>query len=133
MSVEMTALVFPVTVIMSILLVGTWQLSAARLDVHAAAAAAARAASQQATPSAAVTAANDMAEAALTDAGRTCAQRSVDVDTSDFGRGGSVTVIITCRIVTGDLVGLDAPGTVPTTASARSPIETFRDISPEEP
>ena len=133
MSVEMTALVFPVTVIMAILLVGTWQLSAARLDVHAAAAAASRAASQQATPTAAVEAANDMAAAALADAGRTCAERSVDVNTTDFGRGGSVTVTITCRIVTGDLIGLNAPATVPTTASARSPIETFRDISPEGP
>jgi Flp pilus assembly protein TadG len=133
MSVEMAALVFPVTVVMTVLLIAVWQLSVARLDVHTAAAAAARAASLQNDPAAAATAAHGTAGAALGDAGRTCTDLTVQVDTDDFGRGGSVAVTITCRVTTGDLVGLNAPGSVPTSATARAPVERFREITVERP
>jgi Flp pilus assembly protein TadG len=125
MSVEMTTLVFPVTVIMVVFLVGAWQLSLARLDVHTAASAAARAASLQPTPALADTAARDAAAEALASAGRACTNLAVDVDTSGFGRGGHVQVQVTCHVTTGDLIGLDAPGSAPTTATARAPIEEF--------
>lgn len=128
MSVEMTALVFPVTIIMAVFLLGTWQLSLARLDVHTAAAAAARAASLQPSPTLAATAADDTAQATLADAGRACATLAVDVDTSAFGPGGHVEVTITCQVTTGDLIGLGAPGTVPTSAAARAPIERFVEL-----
>ena len=133
MSVEMAALVFPVTVIMTVLLLGAWQLSVARLDVHTTASAAARAASLQASAPAAVAAARDTADAALGDAGRSCTDLRVDIDTDDFGRGGSVAVTVTCRITTGDLFGLNAPGSVPTSATARAPVERFREITVEQP
>jgi Flp pilus assembly protein TadG len=128
MSVEMTALVFPVTVIMAVFLLGTWQLSVARLDVHTAAAAAARAASLQTSPIAAGVAANEAADVALGDAGRTCTTLTVSVDTSQFTHGGHVEVTVACQVTTGDLIGLDAPGAVPTSATARAPIETFREL-----
>lgn len=124
----MTALVFPVTVIMAVFLLGTWQLSLARLDVHAAAAAAARAASLQPSPSLAATAATEAAQAALADTGRACAELDINVDTDEFGPGGYVEVHLTCQVTTGDLVGLGAAGSVPASASARAPIETFIEL-----
>lgn len=128
MSVEMTALVFPVTVIMAVFLVGTWQLSLARLEVHTAAASAARAASLQPNPTLATSAATEAAQAALGDAGRTCTDLGVQVDTDAFGPGGYVEVRLTCHVTTGDLIGLEAPGSAPTSASARAPIETFVEL-----
>lgn len=128
MSVEITALVFPVTVIVSVLLLGTWQLSLARLDVHTAAAAAARAASLQPSTSLATTAASDTARATLADAGRACTNLDVQVDTDEFVPGGHVSVTITCHVATGDLTGVGAPGSVPTSAVARAPIERFVEL-----
>jgi Flp pilus assembly protein TadG len=124
----MTALVFPVTIIMAFFLVGTWQLSLARLDVHTAAAAAARAASLQPSPTLAATAAADTAQATLADTGRACTDLEVQVDTDAFGPGGHVEVRVTCHVTTGDLIGLAAPGSAPTSASARAPIETFIEL-----
>lgn len=128
MSVEMTALVFPVTVIMAVFLVGTWQLSLARLDVHTAAAAAARAASLQPSSTLAASAATEAAQATLADAGRACTDLEVEPDISAFGPGGHVEVRVTCHVTTGDLIGLGAPGSVPTSASARAPIDTFVEL-----
>jgi Flp pilus assembly protein TadG len=128
MSVEMTALVWPVTAIMAVLLVGVWQLSVARLDVHTAAAAAARAASLADHPATAAAAAEQAAQAALADAGIACAELTVEVDTSQFTHGGSVTVQVACQIPTGDLIGLGGPGTVTTSATARAPIEQHRQL-----
>lgn len=129
-SVEMTALVFPVTVILAVLLVGVWRVTASDLDVQAAAAAAARAASQQRTESAADSAARQAAEADLAERDRTCATLTVSIDLGAFSRGGSVAVTVKCAITTGDLIGLNAPGGVTSTATARSPIETYRELQP---
>jgi Flp pilus assembly protein TadG len=125
MSVEMTTLVFPVTVVMVVFLLGAWQLSLARLDTHTAAAAAARAASLQPNPVLAEDAARETAAAVLADAGRACSTLHVEVLTSAFGRSGYVEVEVTCHVTTGDLIGLQAPGSAPTAATARSPIETY--------
>jgi len=133
MSVEMTALVWPVTVIMAVLLVGVWQLSVARLDVHTAAAAAARAASLADSPAGAVAAADQAAQEALGSAGRTCGDLAVTVDTSQFTHGGSVEVSLSCQVTTGDLIGLGGPGSVTTSATARSPIEFHRFLEGGEP
>jgi Flp pilus assembly protein TadG len=133
MSVEMTALVWPVTAIMAVLLVGVWQLSVARLDVHTAAAAAARSASLADSPASAVAAADQAAHEALADAGRTCGELTVEVDTSQFTHGGHVEVSLTCRVRTGDLIGLGAPGSVSTSATARAPIEFHRFLEAGEP
>lgn len=124
----MTALVFPITIVMVMFLIGAWQLSLARLDVHTAAAAAARAASLQSSPTTAQTAAVEAATATLADAGRTCGNLTTEVDVSDFGHGGSVQVRLSCQVTTGDLTGLSAPGTVTTSATATAPIDTFVEL-----
>jgi Flp pilus assembly protein TadG len=129
-SVEMTALVFPVTIILAVLLVGVWRVTASDLDVQAAAASAARAASLQRNPSAAVNAARQAAEADLAHRDRTCAALTVSTDLGAFNRGGWVAVTVTCKIGTRDLVGLDAPGGATSTATARAPIETYRELQP---
>jgi Flp pilus assembly protein TadG len=131
MSVEMTALVFPVTLIMTVLILAVWQLAAANLDVHTAAAAAARAASLQTNPGDAATAAQQAGTAAMANAGRTCTEVTVQVDTSNFVHGGHVEVRLTCQARTGDLLGLAAPATVDLSATARAPIEMFRELHPE--
>jgi hypothetical protein len=128
MSVEMTALVWPVAAIMAVLLVGVWQLSVARLDVHTAAAAAARAASLADSSAAAIAAAGQTAHEALADAGFTCNDLTIDVDTSQFTHGGSVAVQVSCQVTTGDLIGLGAPGSVTTSATARAPVEEHRQL-----
>jgi Flp pilus assembly protein TadG len=133
MSVEMTTLVFPVTVVMIAFLLGAWQLSLVRLDVHTAAAAAARAASLQPSPALADTAAREAAAAALADTGRACSNLDVEVDLSAFGHGGHVDVEVTCRVATGDLVGLQAPGSATTSATARAPIEAFVELEGDTP
>jgi hypothetical protein len=129
----MTALVWPVTAIMAVLLVGVWQLSAARLDVHTTAAAAARFASLADSPAGAVAAADQAAQEALADAGRSCGDLAVEVDTSQFTQGGHVEVTLTCQVRTGDLIGLGAPGSVSTSATARAPIEFHRFLEGGEP
>ena len=131
MSVEMTALVFPVTLVMTVLILATWQLAAAKLDVNTAAAAAARAASLQASPAEAEFAAEQAAAAAMVDAGRTCTSLTVEVDTSEFTHGGSVEVRLSCHARTGDLLGLAAPGSIDLVATSRTPIERFRELHPE--
>jgi Flp pilus assembly protein TadG len=131
MSVEMTALVFPVTLVMTVLILAVWQLTAAKLDVNTATAAAARAASLQTNPGDAATAARQAATAALADAGRTCTRLTVDVDTSQFTHGGHVEVQLSCQARTGDLLGLAAPGSLDLAATSRAPIETFRELHPE--
>ena len=130
MSVEMTALVYPVTLVVAVLILATWQLCAARLEVNTAAAAAARAASLQTRPEDAATAARQAATAALSGTGRGCTRLSVEVDTSGFTRGGQVRVRLSCRAATGDLLGLAVPGAVDLSAEARAPVETFRELHP---
>jgi Flp pilus assembly protein TadG len=131
MSVEMTALVFPVTLVMTVLILATWQLTAAKLDVNTAAAAAARAASLQTSPADAEDAARQAAAAAMADAGRTCTSLTVAVETSEFTHGGFVEVRLVCHARTGDLLGLAAPGSVDLSAASRAPIERFRELHPE--
>lgn len=132
MSVEMAALVWPVAAIMAVLLVGVWRLSVADLEVHTAAAAAARAASLADSPTGAVAAAEQTAQGSLDDAGLACDELTVVVDDSEFAHGGSVTVEVACQIPTGDLIGLGAPGSVTTSTTARAPVEQHRQLQVEQ-
>jgi hypothetical protein len=133
MSVEMTALVWPVAAIMAVLLIGVWRLSVADLETHTAAAAAARAASLADSPASAETAADQAAQEALADAGIACDELTVEVDNSQFTHGGSVTVEVACQIPTGDLIGLGGPGSVTTSTTARAPIEQHRHLQVGQP
>jgi hypothetical protein len=44
-----------------------------------------------------------------------------------------VDVEVTCRVATGDLVGLQAPGSATTSATARAPIEAFVELEGDRP
>jgi hypothetical protein len=105
----------------------------ADLETHTAAAAAARAASLADRPATAEVAAEQTALAALAAAGLVCQELTVEVDTSQFTHGGSVTVQVACQIPTGDLIGLGGPGTVTTSATARAPIEQHRQLQVDQP
>ena len=127
-SIEMTMLVWPVTVIMATLIAAGWMLAAARQQVHSAAGSAARAASLQPHPAGAVAAAEQQARDALTGAGRRCGGLTITVDTASFAPGGHVEVTVRCQTDLRGLAGLDLPGTVTFEASARAPIERHREL-----
>jgi len=116
-------LAIPLLVMLVFVLVGALRLANATVDVNAAAGAASRTASLARTPGAARTAAHATATANLD--GR-CTSLDVDVDTSAFGRGGSVTVTVRCTVPTRGLTGLKLPGSVTSSASSTSPIDVYR-------
>lgn len=102
----------------------------ARLRLNDAAHQAARAATLTTSPNEAVTAAATTAATALADLTAICPTSAVTVDTSHFRPGGTVTVTLACRLdlTAGLLPGLDTTHTL--TASATSPIDTWRTITP---
>ena len=124
-SVEMTVLVTPVFVVLALFVVLCARSASARIDVDAAAAVAARAASLARSPATAGAAASDAAAQALAGRSVTCAALNVAVDTTDFRRGGSVTVRVECVVTLSDLGLLGVPATRTVTASATVPIDVF--------
>lgn len=120
------AIGIPLAVLFIFLVVGAFHLGQANIDVNAAAAAASRAASISRTAPAADAAARDAATANLT--GR-CASVSVVVDTSQFHRGGQVTVQVDCAVTTHGLLGVGLPGTVTVSAASTSPLDLYRTSS----
>lgn len=124
-AVEM-ALGIPMLLIVALLSAFSYTAARANLDVQAAAAAAARAASQARTPTQAQTAAVNNVNANL--AGR-CTTHHTRVDTSHFGRGGSVTVTISCTVSIHALNVFGLPGTATQTAAATSPVDLYRSLS----
>ena len=103
----------------------------ARLRVDDAAHQAARAASLTRTPAAATRAAEQAATAALSHAGVGCVDPAVVVDMSDFTPGGLVTVTVSCRLDLSYAAALLAAGDLRIlTATASSPIDTYRAVTP---
>lgn len=98
----------------------------ARLRLDDAAHQAARAASLARDPAAAVTAAEQTAADALTQAGVVCQPMTVDTDTGRFAPGGVVTVTVSCTINHGDALILNVPGTRVLSATFVSPVDTWR-------
>ena len=121
------ALSVPFGVMLVFLVVAAFNLGRTTIDVNSAAAAGARAASLSRTAAGATVAAQDAANANLSSR---CASVSVTVDTTDFRRGGSVTVAVTCQVVTQGLTGLSLPGSVTTEARSTSPIDVYRSVTP---
>jgi Flp pilus assembly protein TadG len=121
------AIGIPMAVLMIFLLIGAYHLGQADIDVNAAAAAASRAASISRTAGAAEAAARDSATANLS---ARCADVSVAVDTSQFHRGGQVTVHIGCAVTTHGLTGVGLPGTLTVSASSTSPLDLYRARGP---
>jgi Flp pilus assembly protein TadG len=126
----MTLLVTPAFVVLALFVVLCFRTASARIDVDAAASAASRAASLARSPAAARSAAVEAASAALAGRSVTCAALDVPVDTSEFRRGGSVTVRVECTVNLSDLglLGVSATRTVSGTSTA--PIDVFRQVGP---
>lgn len=123
-------LVVATTVLISILLliVGFGRYSEAQQLVEQAAGAAARAASLDSTPTQAASDARATAQDSVADAGESCTDLHVSVNTSAFRPGGQVSVTVSCTI---DLSQLTLAGFGPhqTVASTQTaPLETYRDI-----
>jgi Flp pilus assembly protein TadG len=125
-TIETAMIVMPVVVVMIAFAVLCFRVAATNQDVTSAASAAARAASQAGSAQQAVDAAQHRAAADLADHHHTCQQLTVDTDTSAFGPGGQVAVTVTCRLATGDLVGLDLPGSVQGSSTAFAVVDTYR-------
>jgi Flp pilus assembly protein TadG len=102
MTVE-AAFYVPVVVLVLLAIVAGGRLVEADADVHAAARDAARAASLRGSTSGATVAAHDAIEDALSRRRRSCAEWSAEVDASQFGPGGLVTVEVVCAVPLADL------------------------------
>lgn len=98
-------------------------------SVEQAAEDAARTASISRTATQARTTAQTEAMASLRRQGLQCATTNVTVDTSGFavpvGQPAQVTATVTCQVSLGDL-GAPFPGTRTVTATATSPLDTYR-------
>lgn len=105
----------------------------ARLRIDDAAHQAARAASLTRSAGAATSAATQTADRALSHARGACPTPAVDVDTSGFRPGGVVTVTVTCRVDLSQAALLGVPATRTVTASASSPIDTWRGLLTTDP
>lgn len=119
------AIGMPLAVLFVFLIVGAYHLGQATIDVNAAAAAAGRAASITRSAAAADAAAHDSATANL--AGH-CVKVSVSVDTSQFHRGGAVTVRVECTVSTEGLLGVGLPGSMMVSATSTSPLDLYRAV-----
>ncbi|WP_243118324.1 TadE/TadG family type IV pilus assembly protein [Actinomyces wuliandei] len=121
LSVEMVVLV-PVLLVMVLLAVAGGRMVSAEGMVQAASRDAARAASmERSTGQARAAAARSLAAA---DTARAqCSARVVD---ADFGRGGTVTVGVGCRVRLSDLGLVFLPGTTTVTAESTAPVDTWR-------
>ena len=129
-SVELAGFVLPALLLVVVIVAAAFNLSISRLDLESASATAARAASLQRNAPAAIAAAQQAAEADLAGRSITCAKLTVTTDTSRWGRGGSVTVAVTCTVTMGALARMShIPGSFTATSTSTAPIDTFRQLA----
>ena len=121
MSVEMIVLV-PVLLLIVMIAVAGGRLVSAEGRVGAASRDAARAASMERSAMAARSAANASLRSSVA-AGDDC---SAAIDSSDFGRGGAVSVTVTCHVRLSDLGLVFLPGTTTVSERSTSPVDTWR-------
>jgi Flp pilus assembly protein TadG len=119
-------LLTPLLILLLLFVVALGRLSGARLDVDGAAAQAARAASIARDPATATAIAQQTATAALGSDDVTCAQLSVDTDTTQFTPGGSVAVTVTCSVSLSDLSGLRIPASESISSRFVAVIDQYR-------
>lgn len=118
------ALVAPMVVALLFLGVIAFRVASTQLGIDTAATNAARDASIERTPSAALAAAEATAAAMRPDF---CTDYAVEIDTGGLEPGGTVTVTLTCTVDTSEI------GALPTrtvTATAQSPIDQWRGSTP---
>lgn len=121
------ALLAPMLVVLILVVVTVGKLTNASIDTRAAAHHAARAASLQRQPLQASRAANQAAVDTLSQRGIACTEIQATVDTTRFRAGGRVTVTVECRITLEQVSLLAIPGATTLSATATSPIDTFRE------
>lgn len=125
------AIITPAVLGLGALILLGGRIAIAQQTVQAAASDAARSASIARTAGEAHGAARSAANDSLNNQGLNCAERTVVVDTSGFGRPlgvpATVTANITCRVSLGDLALPGLPGTIAVSGHAASPIDQFRE------
>ena len=128
-SVEV-AVIAPAFIFLMLLVVFAGKVSEADGNVERAAAEGARAASLRQAPGTAVDDAQSAVEANLANAGVPCTNLTINVDTSNFEPGGTVTVTVTCQASMADVTLLGVPGTRTFTATSVEVIDTYRGSEP---
>ena len=123
------ALLTPLLVAVLLLVVLCGRLVTAKMDLQAAASAAARSASIARTDGAARAEADRTARETLAARGVTCQQVSVTVSTGGLRPGGAVTVTVACTVPLADLALLAVPGSRTVQATASSPVDVWRGVS----
>jgi len=123
------AILTPLIIAMLLLVVGLGRVSHGRQLVDQAAAAAARAAALTNAPGSASDAAQQAAQDTLTQAGVSCGQLQVQVDTGAFRPGGFVDVTVRCAANLSGLALAGMPGSMTLTATSRSVLEAHRDFT----
>lgn len=125
-----TAVVAPALVLLMLLVVYAGRISHLDASVQPAASEASRAATLAGTPEAAEQAADDAARANLGTTSTPCSDLAIEVDTTDFRPGGSVTATIRCGASMSDVALLGVPGTRTFTASSTEVIDRYRGGTP---
>ena len=125
------AIITPAALGLGALILLGGRIAIAQQTVQAAANDAARSASIARTAGAAHGDARSAANSSLNNQGLNCAERTVTVDTSGFGRPlgvpATVTADVTCRVNVGDIALPGLPGTIAVRGHAVSPIDQFRE------
>ena len=118
----------PVIVVLLLFVVFLGRITTTEAELQDAAHSAARAASLARTPAVAVTAARQMAVAALGNRHLTCSPLAVAVDTATFRPGGEVVVTVTCTVDLADLAALHLAGSHTFSTSFTEPVDRFENI-----
>ena len=118
------AIIAPVLLIISELVIGFGRIEQANLTATGTAAAAARAASLARTPAAAQAAARAMVQADRA----SCPSPQVTVDTAAFHPGGLVKVTVACRPSLAQLTSVGLPGHVRLVSTMASSIDQWREV-----
>jgi Flp pilus assembly protein TadG len=121
-----TVLLTPLLVLLVLFVVLCGRLGSTANDVATAASDAARAASIELSPAAAVAAGESTAAAVLAERSVGCSSRSVVVSVGGLVNGATVEVSVTCVVSLADLSGLGLPGSKTVTASAAEVVDRYR-------
>ena len=123
------ALAAPVLLLVVLLLQLGWRIQTSQGDVHAAAARAARAASQHQNRATAAAAARSAAMSVLADREVTCTAMTVTT-TGDMRPGTIVTVKVDCVTDLSDLTLLKVPGSRTASATVTEVVDRYRGATP---
>jgi Flp pilus assembly protein TadG len=122
-------LLTPMLVAVLLLVVLCGRLVTAKMDLQAAASAAARSASVARSEPAARAEADRAARDTLAARGVTCQQVTVTVSTGGLQPGGAVTVTVACTVPLADLALLAVPGSRTVQTTATSPVDVWRGVA----